>query len=96
LVELPSRSELPATLEVLLIPSNVAAVLVHAPIGTSRGFPVPLGILSFDTGVVEKVASMLMRFLPNQLRTQSQGELTTCEVLCPAPFAKEDPDQPTV
>lgn len=95
LVELPSRCELPATLEVLIIPSSVVAVLVHAPIGTNRGFPVPLGILSFDTGVVERVASMLMRFLPNQLRTQSQGELITCEVLCPAPFAKEDPDQPT-
>ncbi|MBX3711483.1 MAG: hypothetical protein KF800_05950 [Lysobacter sp.] len=83
LVELPSSSELPTCLEVLLIPGNVAAVLVHAPIGTRRGFPVPLGILTFDTSVVERVALMMTRLLPNQLRSHGDVEMYTRDVLYP-------------
>lgn len=94
LVELPSRSELPSCLEVLLIPGSVAAVLVHAPIGLQRGFPVPLGILSFDTGVVERVASMMTRLLPNHLRSPADGELWTRDVLFPAPPIDPDSDPP--
>jgi len=51
LQEMPSSS-----LEILYVPNLVAAALVHAPIspstGALRGFPVPLGFLSFDPEVV--------------------------------------------
>lgn len=38
----------PGPLEILLVPHIGVAVLVHAPIGEPRGYPVPLGFVSFD------------------------------------------------
>jgi hypothetical protein len=38
----------PGPLEILLLPHVAAAVLVHVPIGAPRGYPVPLGFVSFD------------------------------------------------
>ena len=38
----------PGPLEILLVPHVAVAVLVHAPIGEPRGYPVPLGFVSFD------------------------------------------------
>jgi len=54
-----SLQEMPAnSLEILYVPNLVAAALVHAPISPStgglRGFPVPLGFLSFDPEVVSQ------------------------------------------
>jgi len=43
-----------SNLELLCIPGLVAAVLVHAPIKSTYGFPVPLGLISFDTAVVAR------------------------------------------
>jgi hypothetical protein len=43
----------PGPLEILLVPDVAAAVLVHAPIGASRGYPVPLGFVSFDEAVLK-------------------------------------------
>lgn len=59
----PNTGAIPSSLEVLLIPRKVAAVVVHAPIGEGRGFPIPLGILSFDSAVIRRVH----RFLSDQL-----------------------------
>lgn len=42
------------SMEILYIPNVVIAAQVHTPIGTQRGYPVPLGILSFDSGVIER------------------------------------------
>lgn len=53
---LPLQDMPSSSLEILYVPNLVAAVLVHAPIspstGAARGFPVPLGFLSFDPEVV--------------------------------------------
>jgi len=79
---LPSKHELPGCLEVLLIPGGVAAMLVHAPIGAQRGFPVPLGVLSFDPEVVKRVAVVLARLLPDELPLPA-GPHSTLNLLSP-------------
>lgn len=58
-VELPEDDSLPPTLELLWIPRLMAAALVHAPIKASYGVPIPLGILSFDESVVERIGEVL-------------------------------------
>jgi hypothetical protein len=63
----PSTGAIPSSLEVLLIPRRIAAVVVHTPIGEGRGFPVPLGILSFDAAIVRRVHQYLTDHLPAQV-----------------------------
>lgn len=49
----------PPSLEILFVPGMLAAVLVHCPIQTQRGVPVPLGILSFDDLVIQRAHDFL-------------------------------------
>lgn len=49
----------PAAMECLLVPEVACAVLVHAPIRGNHGFPVPLGIMSFDPAVVAKARDII-------------------------------------
>jgi hypothetical protein len=42
-------------MEVLIVPHVAAFVVVHAPVGTVDGYPVPLGLASFDPDVVDRV-----------------------------------------
>lgn len=46
----------PRSLEILLVPKAMCAVVVHSPIGEASGYPVPLGFASFDPKVVQVVA----------------------------------------
>lgn len=48
-------SPFPKSLEILLVPGTMCAVVVHAPIGQASGYPVPLGFGSFDPKVVQMV-----------------------------------------
>jgi hypothetical protein len=50
-------------LEVFLLPGRMAFVLVHAPIGVAEGYPIPLGIASFDPKVVERVHALMTDIL---------------------------------
>jgi len=50
----------PSQLEILLVPHVAAAVLVHAPIGAPRGYPVPLGFVSFDEAVLQRIEEYLL------------------------------------
>ena len=52
-------SQFPAALEILLVPNIAAFVVVHAPIGAAAGYPVPLGLASFDPVVVDRVGAYL-------------------------------------
>lgn len=61
-VKVPRRS-LPPGLEVLLVPGRLAFVLAHSPIGVSDGYPVPMGIATFDPVVVERVHQLLTEAL---------------------------------
>lgn len=47
-------SDVPSALEIMIIPNTAVAVLVHAPIGISSGYAVPLGWASFDEEVVAR------------------------------------------
>ena len=50
-----------------------AWVVVHAPIGFERGFPIPLGILSFDPRVLETAREYLVDRLPQYLNRYESG-----------------------
>ncbi len=54
-----SQRPTPAALECLLIPNVACAVLVHAPIRGNHGFPVPLGVMSFDPAVVSRAREII-------------------------------------
>lgn len=74
----PNNGAIPSALEVLLIPQRVAAVTVHSSILETRGYPVPLGILSFDASVVRRVHQYLQTQLPKRLNVYNgQG---SCDI----------------
>lgn len=60
----PNTGAIPSSLEILLIPRKVAAVVVHAPVTEDRGFPIPLGVLTFDTHILRRVHQYLLDSLP--------------------------------
>jgi hypothetical protein len=47
--------EFPGAMEILVVPHVAAFVIVHAPVGAADGYPVPLGIDSFDPDAVYRV-----------------------------------------
>jgi len=63
----PQNGSIPSSLEILLVPGRVVAITVHAPITESRGFPVPMGVLSFDAAIVRRVHHYLTLQLPSKL-----------------------------
>lgn len=69
----PNNGSVPGALEVLLIPQRVAAVAVHSPILGSRGYPVPLGFVSFDSNVVRRVQRYLQVQMPASLGAHDGG-----------------------
>lgn len=52
-------TEIPASLELVWIPGILAAALVHAPVRTRSGIPIPLGFLSFNSQVIARVEEFL-------------------------------------
>jgi hypothetical protein len=50
----------PGPLEILLVPQVAVAVLVHAPIGSPRGYAVPLGLVSFDEAVLRRAEQYML------------------------------------
>ena len=56
-VRVAAVSEFPAALEILVVPRIAAFAIVHAPINAVDGYPVPLGLASFDTEVVDRVSA---------------------------------------
>ncbi|ALK30559.1 hypothetical protein [Burkholderia plantarii] len=65
---LAEQAALAPSVEVFLIPGLVAAVLVHAPIKANNGIPVPLGFLSFDASVVQRVMEDLAKSVAHETR----------------------------
>lgn len=56
-------SPLSSGLEVFLLPAHVAYVAVHTPVGVKEGYPIPLGILSFDSNVVTRVQKLVAKLI---------------------------------
>jgi hypothetical protein len=61
----------PIGLEVFLVPRRLAAVLVHGTLDAS-GFPVPVGILSVDPGVVERAHGTADEIMPQHSRVTAR------------------------
>jgi hypothetical protein len=52
-------SSIPPGLEIMLVPGLVAAICIHLPVEAARAFPVPVGLLTFDDLVIERIRSIL-------------------------------------
>lgn len=50
-------------LEVLLVPGRLCVVLAHSPVETDRGFPIPMGIVSFEPAVVRRAHELVTSLL---------------------------------
>lgn len=50
---------IPPGLEIMLVPGLMAAVCIHVPVEAARAFPVPVGVLTFDDQVIERIRSVL-------------------------------------
>ncbi len=61
----------PAGFELLLVPGAFVAALVHAPIGSPSGIPVPLGFASFDRLTVDRAMALLRAVAPRYGLTES-------------------------
>lgn len=70
----PNNGSLPATLEIMLVPQRIVAVTVHAPLVEGRGFPIPVGILSFDPNVVRRTHRYLEAQLAARLSVHGANE----------------------
>jgi hypothetical protein len=64
----------PQSLELLLVPSVMMAAIVHAPLGSSTGNPVPLGLVSFDPLVIDRTNTY---FLERYERYKIKGVTNT-------------------
>jgi hypothetical protein len=49
----------PPGLEILLVPGLLAAISIYLPVEAARAFPVPVGIVTFDDQVIERIQSVL-------------------------------------
>lgn len=70
-----NNGSVPAALEMLLIPGRLIAVTVHSPIGPGRGYPVALGILSFDSAIVSRAHAFLEAQLPRNMEVKGSSSL---------------------
>lgn len=61
-VRVPTRALAP-DLEVLLVPGRVCVVLGHSPVEATRGFPIPMGIVSFEPAVVRRAHELVTSLL---------------------------------
>jgi hypothetical protein len=52
-----------SALEVFLIPNHLAFVSVRTPLGSEQGYPIPLGVISFDLEVVKRVHGIVSELL---------------------------------
>jgi hypothetical protein len=86
-----SRRESPSAMfpggfEMLLAPGSFVAAVVHAPLGSSSGIPVPLGFASFDTRVVDRGMALLDEAAPRfGLGEEWRKELGSISVEQPPP-----------
>ena len=55
--------DLPSGLEIFLVPGHVAYVALNTPIGHDEGYPIPVGIMSFDQTVVAAVQQRVLELL---------------------------------
>lgn len=59
IIPIRDESGIPPSLEILFVPGTLVAVLVHCPVQTPRGVPVPLGLVSFDELIIQRTHAFL-------------------------------------
>jgi hypothetical protein len=59
----PVTGAVPHTVEIFVVPGHVVAITVHAPLGATQSFPVPVGLLSFDAPVVQRAQEILSDYI---------------------------------
>lgn len=64
----------PQSLEVLLIPGVLVVAVVHAPIGSKTGLPVPLGFISFDPRVIDRASKYLEGSMHRYLKDDAMDQ----------------------
>ncbi|QCG98129.1 hypothetical protein E6C67_31045 [Azospirillum sp. TSA2s] len=70
-------STIQPTFELLLVPSRLVAILVHAPM-SGNGYPIPMGAISVDPAVVERAHGLMQRLLTNRLTVaRPEGDRST-------------------
>lgn len=69
-ISLPDYA-LPAAIEAFLVPNHIAYVAVNAPMDSEEGYPIPLGILTFDPASVTKVQRFLETILESRVAYES-------------------------
>lgn len=68
-----STTKAPRSLEIMLVPGKICSIIVHAPLDSDRGLPVPLGIISRDSKVVERASSILLDLVPGYADSREGG-----------------------
>lgn len=53
------QGRVPRNFEMLLVPGQIFAALVHVPLASPQAYPMPLGIISFDPEMVEKAQEVM-------------------------------------
>jgi hypothetical protein len=71
----PDNGSIPAAVEMLLVPRRIVAITVHSPIAPGRGFPIAVGVLSFEREVVERAHRYLEVQLPRTMPISNTNEL---------------------
>ncbi len=71
----PDNGSIPAALEILLVPGRIVAVTVHSPIAPGRGFPIAVGVLSFEREVVDRAHRYLEAQLPRSMPISNTNEM---------------------
>lgn len=69
-----SKSALPSSLEILLIPGLSVAVVVHLPVQAMNGHAVPLGFVSIDANVVSRAEQLLQEVTTIELPAERVTE----------------------
>ncbi|MBB5055460.1 hypothetical protein HDF16_000129 [Granulicella aggregans] len=62
--------DLPGGLELLIVPGVLAYMAVHGPLGQKEGFPIPLGVMTFDLEAVKRAQIELSKILATAHSTQ--------------------------
>lgn len=71
---------IPKNFELLLVPGRIFAAMVHVPLNGAEGYPMPLGIVSFDPdllrGVHELMSDIVASGRPYAAKGNRTGDLT--------------------
>jgi hypothetical protein len=80
IVRVPAR-HLPPGLEIFLIPGRLAFIVLHTPVGTREGYPVPMGVMSFDPKVVERAHGIISDILAGAHPTPTHCDWQSTSIL---------------